>query len=367
MSFLDETQDRPSGSGSRRLGGQTPGGGSSMAARRAVGLGVGLLLVLLLGLAARGCLESRKERGYEDYVREVAALVEESNQQGTGFFRLLQDPESQDPLEVENRANEFQLAADQLVERARGADPPDDLARAQRYLLDLLELRRDGIAEIARRLPTALASDGEDVSAQIAANVQHFIASDVLFTRRFIPALERPLAKEGFIDEVPAPERMYFTPDIELLLPDRIADSIRALGGSGGGGSNPDEGPVEPGLHGTELLGVTAEPGGALSADGTTTLEATGDVAFAVEIMNGGEFEEQGIEVTVTLTGGDEPIEVTDTLDSVAAGETATVMIPLASEPPTDVPVTVEVQVAEVGGEENVDNNAGSFPVTFTP
>jgi len=367
MSFLDETQDRPSGGGSRRLGGQPPGDGGNVAARRAVGLGVGLLLVLLLGLAARGCLESRKERSYEDYVREINALVEESNLQGTGFFRLLQDPESQDPLEVENRANEFQLAADQLVERGRAADPPDDLASAQRYLIDVLELRRDGIAEIARLLPTALAADGEDQSAAIAANVQHFIASDVLFTRRFIPALERPLAKEGFIEEVPAPERMYFTPDINLLLPDRIADSIKALGGSGGGGGGGDEGPVEPGLHGTELLGVSAEPGGALSPDGTTTLQAASDIAFGVEISNGGEFEENDIEVTITLTGGDEPIEVTDTLDSVAAGETATVTIPLASEAPTDVPLTVEVEVAEVGGEENLDNNAGSFPVTFTP
>lgn len=90
------------------------------------------------------------------------------------------------------------------------------------------------------------------------------------------------------------------------------------------------------------------------------------DISFAVEIMNGGESTEEDIPVTVTVSGGPEPITVEDTLDTIEAGATESVTIPLAATPPTAQPATVEVEVGQVPGEEVGDNNSASYEVTFS-
>ena len=41
--------------------------------------------------------------------------------------------------------------------------------------------------------------------------------------------------------------------------------------------------------------------------------------------------------------------------------------IPLAGEPPTGVASTVELEVVPVPGEDEEENNRGSYTVTFAP
>jgi hypothetical protein len=70
--------------------------------------------------------------------------------------------------------------------------------------------------------------------------------------------------------------------------------------------------------------------------------------------------------VKLTISGAGKPIVVQQKIDTIAAGETKTVSIPLAASPPTGRPVTVEVQAIGVPGEKNLDNNKQSFAVVFT-
>lgn len=357
LSFLDERDERPRRRTSPRpiTAGPTSGG-PNLATRRIIALAVGLLLLLGLVLATRGCLESRKERSFKDYVREVNALVDESEQESDTFFSLFDDPEAgQGSVDLVNRVNEVRVTADQLVDRAKAVDHPDELTAAHRYLIQVLELRRDGLGEIGGRVNGEL----EPQARAIAAQMQFFLTSDVIYTQRFVPELERPLAEEGYLDEVEVRRRSDFLPDIGLLVPDTVSERLSGLADSTA------QGPVAPGLHGNELGQVTVG-GTALSPDATTTVTGGEDVAFAVQVTNSGENTEQNVQVSVTVSGAGRPITVEDQIEEIEVGATETVTIPLAAAPPTGRPVTVEVKVEPVPGEEKTDNNEGSFPVTFT-
>jgi hypothetical protein len=54
--------------------------------RRLIALGVGALVVVLLLLAVKGCLNARKERGFENYASDLSSIVVNSNQLSAEFF-----------------------------------------------------------------------------------------------------------------------------------------------------------------------------------------------------------------------------------------------------------------------------------------
>jgi hypothetical protein len=83
-------------------------------------------------------------------------------------------------------------------------------------------------------------------------------------------------------------------------------------------------------------------------------------------VMNQGENEEKQVRVRLTMTGAGKPIVVTQTIPSIAAGETATASIPLAATPPTGLPVTIKVEALPVPGEKNTTNNRAEFSAVFT-
>lgn len=361
MSFFDEREDRPRGAARRAPRG--PGTDSQTLLIRRVIAGVaGLVVLLLLVFAVRGCLQGRKEQALKDYTRDVAALVQESDQQSRSLFELLGRPGNQSPIELQNASNGLRSDAAQLVDRAQDTDHPGEVDAAHRYLTETLEFRRDGIGAVARDLRTALGDTGRSVAAsRIAAQMQNFLASDVIYSQKVIPNLQRPLHDEGVLDEVDVP-RSRFLPDIEWLSPTTVADRIARIRGGG-----PAEGAAAPGLHGTGLGTVTVTPAGtALTEGGAAQIPASEDLGFDVQVQNQGENEERDVTVKVSITGAGAPIEREERLDRIGAGEAATVKIPLADVPPTGRPVTIRVEIETVPGEKKTDNNKGSFPAVFS-
>jgi hypothetical protein len=325
-------------------------------------VGAGILVLVLLVLGVRGCLNARKERQFKDYVSDVGALVQESNQQSDDLFGLLREPSRQSAVDLQNAVNGLRVQAEQLVDRANGTDHPDELNGAHRYLTDTLEFRRDGVRAIADQLPTALGDEGrEEATDRIAAQMRNFDASDVIYTQRFFPRTQEQLEDQDLAGEVEVPNSQ-FLPDINWLRPSTVQDRISRVSGGGGG----DE-PAAPGLHGTGLGTVTVQPGGTqLQPGAATEIQVSGDLAFEVQITNQGENDERDVTVKITVRGGGDPITVEERLDAIAQGETKTVTVPLADTPPTGRPATVNVEVEPVPGEEKTDNNRGRFPVVFT-
>jgi len=328
--------------------------------RRLIAGGAAAVVLILLILGVRGCLNARKERAFKDYVRDVSALVGESNQLSDQLFGLLSDPGSSGEVDIENAFNQFRTQSAQLVERLQDTDTPDELGGAQRYLLETFEFRRDGVSAIADELPTALApQDRRESTDDIAAQMQTFLASDVIYAARATPRIDAALKEEGLSGEERVPESP-FLPEIDWLDPTTVADRISRISTSGGGG-----GPAAPGLHGNGLGTVTLG-GTALAPGGSGTITLSDDLAFEVQVQNQGENTETDVTVRVTVGSGGDAIELEEQLPEIAAGETQTVTLALAERPPTGEQIPITVEIEPVPGEEKTDNNVGEFSAIFT-
>jgi CARDB protein len=360
LSFLDEPDEpaRPR----RPAGAVRPGvDRQTLMARRTVAGGAAVLVLILLVLGVRGCLDARKERALKDYVRDADALAQESDQQGAALFELLSGPGGQDQaVDVENSLNGFRVQSAQLVDRARSLDHPGEVDQAHDYLIETLEFRRDGLAKVANALPTALGDqDRREGTDEVTAQMQALLASDVIYFQRFVPLLGTALRDEDLATEVRTPSNpdLRFVPDIEWLDPAFVADRVS--------GVRTGDGDAAPGLHGN-ALGTVTLGGETLTPDGSTTVTLSDELTFEVQVANQGDNTETDVAVRVTVGEGDDAIELEEPLDTIAAGETKTVTLALEEQPPTGQNVPIEVEVEPVPGEEMTDNNIGTFSAIFT-
>jgi hypothetical protein len=333
--------------------------------RRAIAIGGGLLVLLLLYIGIKGCQASQKEQGFKDYVRDAGELVGESEQQSTALFELLGDPGNSE-VDFTSNVNGSKVQAEQLVDRAKKTDVPDELKGAHENLVETLEFRRDGLDGIAREVAAAGGEDGGDANERIAAQMQYFLTSDVIYSQRFLPKLLGSIEEEDLDQDVPVPDTLRdpqtiaFLPEIGWLRPSTVAERLAGVGASG------DE-EAAPGLHGTGLGSVTVKPAGTALTEGTAAqLPASEDVSFDIEIANQGEHPEEGIVVAVEIGGGAAPIELEETLDAINPGESKIVNVPLAETPPIGEPVDINVRIDAVPGEEKTDNNEASFTAIFS-
>jgi hypothetical protein len=327
--------------------------------RRTIAIGGALLAALLVVLLFRGCLDARKERAMEDYVRDTDELVDLSKAESRRLFDTLRAPNGQDQaIDRQNQANELRVDSATLVDRARDLDAPDELSESQDYFLESLELRRDALNVVAKQLPGALAQEERRRStARIAQMMQVFLASDVLLKSRFAPILGDALEKEDISADPPGAVALTFVDNLDWLQPDFVADQIAGIRGSGGSAT--------PGLHGNGL-GTVSLGGVALTPGGSGTVQLTRDTAFDVQVLNQGDSTETDVVVNVTVGQGADALELEETIPEIAAGEQKPVTIPLSEQPPTGQNVPVTVRIKPVPGEEVTDNNEAEFTIIFT-
>jgi hypothetical protein len=329
--------------------------------RRAVAVGAGVLALVLLILVVKGCRDSARKQAFRDYFREVSGLMDQSNQESRALFGLVTRPGTQSAVQLASNVNGYRGEAAQLVDRAKGLDHPDELAGASRYVVLVLELRRDGIAGVADELPTLLGDAGQQAAAaKIAVYMRSFLASDVLYTEKVVPGMNKPAKRQGLAGELQVPKSHFIT-DLGWLSPSTVADRIGRIRSGGSAG------PAAPGIHGTGLGTVTVKPGGQTLAQGSAVdIKTTPNLSFDVQVMNQGQNDETDVPVKVSITGAGKPIVVQQRLPSITAGQTKTVSIQLAAVPPTGRPVTITVQIVGVPGEKNLTNNKGTFAAVFT-
>jgi len=366
LSFFDEddeprTRVRPRRSTSA---GATPPDRQTVLVRQGLLFGGFILVLVLLIFIVNGCRQSAKENSLKDYNRDVAALVRSSDSEvGKPFFDLLRNPSSSGDLR--NQVASFKSQADTQYQQAKRINTPGDMAAAQRSFLITMELRRDGLQSIADRISTALSSDAESADraiTEIAGAMEMFLASDVIYASRTYPLIESAL-READVGAQRL-QRTEFMPGIEWLDPNTVADALgqqlSAEGAEGAGGREP-----APGLHGTGIDSVSV--GDVTLQPGTANRIPYGpDTEFTVNFTNQGEHDEVDIDVVLRIEGGPDPIRVTDTVASVAAGATATASFALESPPPFDTPVTISVEVKAVPGEEKRDNNRSEYDALFS-
>lgn len=330
--------------------------------RRLVALGVGLLVLILLVIGVRGCLDSRKESALKDYNRDVATVVGEANENAAAFFETLGAGGSS-ATDLQTQVNQLRVRAEAQREQALEFDVPGEMRGAQDNLLLALGFLQSGIGGVAERLPGALASDptaAEEAVTQLAAQMQQFLTADVVYSQRTAALIQQALDAEEIGGQRIAASS--FIPNLGWLEPGTVADRLSAE--TGAGGATDDE--VAPGLHGHGIVSVAAgdvtlQPGGA-----SNRIPASSNTAFTVTFANQGENAETGVRVRVQVSGAGEPITVQRTVDQTEPGANAEVSVPLGQAPPIGTAVTVEVTVLPVPGEENTDNNQQEYTVLFT-
>jgi hypothetical protein len=355
---LSSTQGRRPGRSSRAARSQEAVDRQTLMLRRSAGLGAAVVVVILLVVGINGCLDSRKERAFEDYASDVRALVGGSGEISDRLFNLLSRPSRSDALDVQTQVNAERAEAEQLVARARSTDHPDELNDANGWLVEALEFRADAIKRIAEHLPAALGDerDSRDAINSIAGQMQAFLASDVIYTQRTIPELRDAYDKQGVDQRFPTDQ---FLPNNGWLDPATVETRLgRISGGS--------DQAAAPGLHGTGLQGVTAQPSGTeLTDSGVNRVPVADRMTFDVTVQNQGESDETDVAVSISITDGKD-INVEQTIPRIAAGQEETVSIPISEQPDTQGVSNVAVEIAPVPGEGTRDNNRARYQVAFT-
>jgi hypothetical protein len=326
--------------------------------RRSIGLGAAVVAIIVLVFGINSCLDSRKERAFEDYASDVRALVQGSGQISDRLFTLLSRPSRSDALDVQTQVNAERAEAEQLVQRAQSTDHPDELNDANGWLVEAFRFRGDAIERIAAQLPAALGDerDSRDAINSIAGQMQALLASDVIYLQRTIPELNAAYEDQGMEERFPTDR---FLPDLGWLDPDTVETRLSRISGGASEAAT-------PGLHGTGVQSVTAQPAGTeLTETGVNRVPVADRMTFDVAIQNQGESEETDVTVSVSISNGKD-INVEQSIPRIAAGAEEAVSIPITERPDTDGVSNVTVEVAPVPGEGTRDNNRVRYQVAFT-
>jgi hypothetical protein len=317
--------------------------------RRALALGAGLIVLILLVLGVRGCLDARQNRALSDYAGDVTQIVDETTQTSESFFGKLEDPGSLSVTEFVAEVSADRSAIDSYAARVDGLDAPGDMGDAQGTLELVYDLRSGAMGQIADKMSTALGDVGsEKAMATIADQMRILLASDVLYSSIARPEINSVLADNG-LEGDDVPESAFLPEGTEWLDEGSVTSALGAVSGATGGET--------PGIHGLGLIS-TSVSGTELVPEATAAVEAEAP-EVEVEVENQGESTENGITVSVSVDGN----TLQESIPSLAAGEASTVTIPLTPAPKGTV--TLEVNVEPVPGEQITDNNEASYTVEF--
>jgi hypothetical protein len=318
--------------------------------RRGLALGAGLIVLILIVLGIRGCLNARQHRALSDYANNVTQIVEETEQTSEGFFGKLSEPGSLSVTEFVGEVNADRSAVDSYTSRVDGLDAPGDMGNAQSTLELVYALRSHAMGEIADSMSTALGDVGaEKATKTIAKQMRILLAADILYAEVARPEINNVLADNGIEgDDVPKSE--FLPGGTEWLDETTVSTALGTVSGSTSTETS--------GVHGLGLIS-TSISGTELVAESTATVEAEETPEVEVEVQNQGESTENGVTVSVSAGG----TTLQESIASIGAGETSTVTIPLTPAPKGTV--TLEVKVEPVPGEQVTENNEASYTVEF--
>lgn len=313
--------------------------------RRGLALGGGLVLLILIVLGVKGCLDARANRELSDYARNVTSIVEETQQTSESFFGKLEQPGNASVTDFVDQVNADRSAVDSQASRIDGLSTPGDMSHAQANLELTYRLRANAMDEIADKMSTALGDAGaEKAMAGIAKQMQKLLAADVVYEQVVRPEVDDVLASNGISgSDLP---KSTFLPDEKWLDEATVSDALSAVSGGSAGTAS--------GLHGTGLTGVTVN-GTELIEGAPTTIAGEEGVTVEVSVQNQGESTENGVNVAVTYEGN----TVKGEINELPAGETGTAEIPLTPSPSGEV--TLEIEVEAVDGEQVTENNEATY------
>ncbi len=323
--------------------------------RRAIAFGALLIIVLLLALGIHSCDVSSTNSALQNYTTQVSSLNQRSTQTGARLFSDLGHAASAgSPTAVQNQIDQELSNAQSQLKEAQNMSVPDQVKSGNSKFVLALQMRADGISNIANEIQPALGSSAtQDDINRIAEQTARFYASDVLYKQYAAPAIAGAVNAAGV--RFSPLDAGQFVPDVQWLTPSYINARLH--------GATPTTSNTKPapGIHGHKLNSVTVA-GTPLTPGGTATVPASPAPTFTLSFTNTGTDKETNIVCKVTVNGTGVTGQAVVPQDS--PGQTSTCNVKLSATPPTGTQ-TVVAQIERVPGETTVVRNSQTFTITF--
>jgi CARDB protein len=325
-----------------------------------VALAVAVLFVILLVLGVSSCQNSARINSLKDYTNNVSSLIQSSDQVSSQFFGVLTGAQPSGNVgTIQNQLNEARISAQSQVARARGLSVPGAMSTAQQHVVLALQMRRDGIANIAQQIQPALAtSASKDAINSIALQMARLYASDAVYKDYAAPEIAAALHSNGIAVGPPNGETIaggQFVPDIRWVTPTFVAGELHV------GLPTQSNGKAAPGSHGHAMDGCTVS-GTSLSTSSTNTIPASPPPTFDCTITNDGQNKETNVTVKVSVQGTS--VSGQAVIPQTTPGNNSTAHITLSSSPPAGS-YTLSASIGHVPGETTFTHNSKTFPVSF--
>jgi hypothetical protein len=160
LAFLDEEELAPPPGGTRPPSRRGPDRQRQILLRRALGIGVFVIILILLILGIKGCLDARKTRSFENYVSDLNAITAQTSQLSGDFFGKLSDPGNLSAVDFKSEIAADRGTAEDLAGRVDGLDNPGELNDAQNDLDLSYQLRAQAMTGISDHMSAALGNPG---------------------------------------------------------------------------------------------------------------------------------------------------------------------------------------------------------------
>jgi len=313
-----------------------------------------IVLAVILILVVQSCRSNQKQSEYEGYVDDVSRITSESDALGGQLNTSLTTP----GITLEDLRGDVEGLRgqqEQILRSAQDLQPPGPLLEQQESLVEAMQFRVNGLAGLATALAqVAQSSNAEQTGADLAAQAQRLVASDIVYADAFEAPTGRVLDEEGIV-EVPVP-RSEFVQNPEFASPDAWSLIVERL----------TQSPQAGGLHGNGIQAVRALPGGEeLSPSADNTVVASDSLAFEVVVENSGDSQETQVAVRLVIQQNPR-IRKEQQIDLINPGETETVTFRDIGNVTFSTRTTMIVTVEPVPGETNEDNNSAQYRVIFT-
>jgi hypothetical protein len=328
---------------------------------RRIGLAVVVVVaIILIAVLVNSCETSARNSALKDYNNSVASLNARSVQTGANFFKALSGGTS-DPMSLQQSLAQAAGDAGTELSDAKGLSVPDEVKGAQQQFVDALQMRKDGMTNIANQIQPALQSTtSKDAINTIAAEMARFYASDVLYKDYSVPQIVGALRAAGITVGGLGGQQLnasQFLPSINWLDPQHVATALHVSLPSSSGQTQT----IAPGLHGHQLNSVSVG-GSTLQPGSTNSIPASPAPTFTLNFANTGQNTETNVKCRVTVSGTG--VSGQTIVPQTTAGESTSCQVTLSTTPPRGTH-SVTAEIVPVPGEKNTANNSQTSQVTF--
>jgi hypothetical protein len=327
---------------------------------RLVGLiAIAIAIVIALVFWVGSCQGKSKQGEYRSYVEKVRTIANADTALGKKFANeLVSAPKLSD---LETKLEQYAQQEQQAFQQAQQIRPPGPLRAIHQHLVDAIELRAQGLANLGDTLTQSGASKNQtDTVAKLTSAGELMTASDVVWAQLYLAPAKQQLINRS-VTGVVVPSSVFLT-NTDFVSARSFGILLTRLSGASTGGT-------PSGKHGDALVSVRVTPQGSDLSTGTpTTIKVSADLAFVVTVEDSGDFNEVNVVVTLTIDAGGSPIKLHKTIGLIQPAQQQTVTFSSLQLPTSAYgnKSTLKVDVAPVAGEVVASNNSASYTVFFT-